>query len=105
MQLEDYKIKIPNPEISRKVQEKAFSLGYKWKSGASKIPSYLNYKALYLYKMNLNISHTETTGTYFREHRNKEISWEDFLKLPIKLPANFKIDITNISNDYQKKVN
>ena len=31
--MESYKIRIPNADISRQVQEKAFRLGYKWASG------------------------------------------------------------------------
>ena len=84
--MENYKIRIPNADISRQVQEKAFRLGYKWRSGGIYILEIPEIDWIILYgnssmqwRRNSQINPiNDTTGV----HLYPEISYQDFLALP-----------------------
>lgn len=77
--MESYKIRIPNADISRQVQEKAFRLGYEWPySGRNLV--YLSEGFKYFYE-NGRIS-AGTMPLSFNDNGNPEISYQDFLALP-----------------------
>lgn len=69
-----------NPELSKKVQEKAFELGYKWRIGDS--PRYFDRSCLYF--SDEHITHGESKEI-FKEHKYKEIFPSD---LNIKINSN-----------------
>lgn len=79
--MQDYKIRIPNTDISRQVQEKAFELGYKWASGDIEI-RYLNEETTF-YPRFIELVNNRM---YIPSGNNTlltipEISYQDFLRL------------------------
>lgn len=76
--MQDYKIRIPNADISRQVQEKAFELGYGRNRYLTNNPSDCNH--MYLYTDQSEPA-WGTTVEHFRNHSNPEISYQDFLRL------------------------
>jgi len=81
--MQDYKIRIPNAEISRQVQEKAFELGHIWASHSTEILITPGLDWIILYQ-NGTIQwrtdrqmQTSTTGVQYYP----EISYQDFLRL------------------------
>jgi len=106
--MQNYKIRIPNADISRQVQEKAFALGQTWASGGSEVfhPTGLDWIILY---ENGSIQwrtgrqmQTTTTGVQYYP----EISYQDFLKLGEIDVNNCKIRIPsgNIIFDLREKL-
>jgi len=83
-----------NPELSKKVQEKAFELGYSWTFGEKKIFSFLN--AIYFYPdKSLSLTVSEKSG-WFTSHDFKEIFPSDlgiYEKIP-ELPNT--IDVVDL---------
>lgn len=76
----NYKIEVFNEDISVKVQEHVFKLGYNWASGGSK-PNYLNRKFLMIKDSCLRYFDSETE---FNNSPLKEISITDFLRIKDK---------------------
>ena len=78
--MQSYKIRIPDPETSRRVQEKAFELGYKWHSGRNIIST--DRPCLW---MNNSSYICWSDLRYFNDPYNDrdipEISWQDFLAI------------------------
>ena len=79
--MQDYKIRIPNPEISRQVQEKAFELGYVWASGDANV-RYLD-ESRTDYPRFIGLSNDRM---FIPDERSiiltiPEISYQDFLRL------------------------
>ena len=75
--MQDYKIRIPNADISRQVQEKAFELGYTW---FRDVVAPFNFPIIYLYLINGRLNHG-TTENFFIQQHYPEISYQDFLRL------------------------
>jgi len=63
-----------NPELSKKVQEKAFELGWKWLSG--KQPKYLKSKSLNFDDIK-TISYSNENRSWFNNQSEREIFYED----------------------------
>lgn len=81
--MENYKIRIPNADISRQVQEKAFRLGCHWNGNNNN--RFFDASEIYLYpdlSFTRGISVYNDNRSYFDNHRNQEISYQDFLALP-----------------------
>ena len=70
------KIRIPNPETSRLVQEKLFTLGNKWNVGKKVLYTDSNF----LYATRGNLSHGMDEST-FNEIGHTEITVEELLNL------------------------
>ena len=101
--MQSYKIRISDPETSRRVQEKAFSLGHQWAS-EDQIIRFTDNPVLVI---------SESWGIYAPSLRNynncnhPEISWQDFLaigeekKIDIR---NCKIDLSSLRTyqDYER---
>ena len=102
--MQDYKIRIPNADISRQVQEKAFDLGYHWNGDLVGTRRILDASFLYLYS---NSAFTRGGDSiYFEHHGYTEISYQDFLKLGEIDVNNCKIKIPsgNIIFDLREKL-
>lgn len=78
--MQDYKIRIPNREIAKAVQDKAFELGYDWKISTQGVHVALVSECIFLYSDG-KITHMPTAQGVFDEHRNPEISYQEFLQL------------------------
>jgi hypothetical protein len=73
-----------NPELSKKVQEKAFELGWKWKSGHTQ-PMFLETKSLLFFE-DKTISYSDYDKSGFDEKKLKEIFASDlFSKAPTQV--------------------
>ena len=99
---ENIKIHCPTPDISKRVQEKLFELGYKW---ADSYPHTVKNPLHFLYAYTSRYGEpkviTRSTGIdindWFRSHRNKEIYYKDFLEeLSFQ---NCKISFEGLSTD------
>lgn len=77
--MENYKIRIPNADLRQQILGKAYTLGYSWDLG--KAPVTLLGAANKLYLSHNNITYGESDFV-FDNHRNQEISYQDFLDLP-----------------------
>jgi len=83
--MQDYKIRIPNVDVSRQVQDKAFELGYGRNRYLTNNPQECNH--IYLYADQTEPS-WGTTAEHFRNHANPEISYQDFLRLVEPITTN-----------------
>jgi hypothetical protein len=75
--MQNYKIRIPNVDISRQVQEKAFKLGHTWASGDRVI----RYTERGLLVINNNYGIYSPDSRLFDGLLETEISYQDFLRL------------------------
>ena len=78
--MDNYKIRIPNREVSERVQTKAFGLGYSWIYNSF---SFVNFSlsGIFVYENGKISANSASIGDYFENHKNTEISYQDFLKL------------------------
>lgn len=104
--MQDYKIRIPNAEISRQVQEKAFELGYIWASGDVRI-RYTDHEIAFYPRFIEIVSNR----IFIPAEGNTvltipEISYQDFLRLGEIDVNNCKIRIPsgNIIFDLREKL-
>ena len=85
--MNSYKIKINSPEESRKVQEHAVKLGYRWGGFTSNFIEKCGH-SFFLYENGSmtyyieDASENAKPSNFYNGHTNEEISVEDFLKLP-----------------------
>ena len=94
--MQEYKIKIPDKEISRQVQEKAFELGYDWNfnEGKHKIVGSAEFLPNYLVKaLTLNSNGNMYRTDYFDESHYSEISYQDFLNINNIMPEQKEITL------------
>jgi len=90
----NYKIACIDIAQAHDVQRKAFSLGYSWHdSGGQELTEI--WTSFYLYGES-NITATGKRDHYFEDHRNTEISPEDFLS-DMYLVKNCKIELNGLS--------
>lgn len=75
--MQEYKIRIPDPEVSRQVQEKAFELGYAWPSG-DKVIRHTERPILVIDNHWGIYSLDNQVSEYIRK---PEISYQDFLRI------------------------
>ena len=75
--MQDYKIRIPNAEISRQVQEKAFELGYLWASN----DNIVRYTERDLLVIGNDWGIYSPIELVFNNAPGREISYQDFLRL------------------------
>jgi hypothetical protein len=80
-----YKIRIPNEEASRQVQEAAFSMGYEW-AGFEKGVQNTQKPHLFFGESGRITWTGKSDGdvTHFNAHENEEIHWKDFIQLASK---------------------
>lgn len=83
MKIKELKLRISSEEQSRKVQDKAFSMGYFWSGQKDKLV-YRNESALFLFVGKLKGHKLLTFANkedVFNSSAKKEIEVEEFLKL------------------------
>lgn len=85
--MQKYKIRIPNAEVSRQVQEKAFELGYNWASG----DRIIRYTERGLLVINGVYGIYSPIDQRFHDLRETEISYQDFLRLGE--PTGYKVRV------------
>lgn len=92
--MQDYKIRIPNADISRQVQEKAFELGYPdWRAIKNSPIEFTDKPALWIDRLSMTYSDIE----FFNEDNNTtEISYQDFLRLGEVDVNNCKIRLSEL---------
>ncbi len=78
--MQDYKIRIPNREISKAIQAKAYELGYRWRIDTHGRYIALESECIFLHSDG-KITHMPTAQGVFDEHENPEISYQEFLHL------------------------
>ena len=96
--MQDYKIRIPNPEISRQVQEKAFELGYEWHGlNRGKLIQCTDKSQLWFDKDGrIAFGILESTWND-PDYTNIEISYQDFLRLGKQV--GYKIKMNGIESE------
>ena len=79
--MQDYKIRIPNTEVSRQVQDKAIELG--WGKNQYIYDNLGEDDGIFLFLYQSSLSHPSWSRDeyYFNQHHNPEISYQDFLRL------------------------
>lgn len=79
--MQDYKIRIPNTEVSRQVQDKAIELGWGKNQYIYDNLGEDDGIFLFLYQPSLSPPSWSRYEDYFNQHHNPEISYQDFLRL------------------------
>ena len=102
--MQDYKIRIPNPEISRQVQEKAFELGYEWHGfNKGKLIQCTDKSQLWFDKDG-RIAFGILKSTWNDpDYTNIEISYQDFLRLGEPITINNITTEKNMSGEVTLK--
>lgn len=99
-----YKIKIPNPNISWKVQKAAFRMGYDWDIGSG---IFKHTKEPYLYLWKDGAMTYGSREKVFKESPSEEIHWQTFINLSymrtITLENGKKVKISNESYEALSK--
>ena len=76
--MENLKIHVPTEEISEKVQRHAFGFNRGWRYGGKTV-KYTDAKFIFIYGED-QITFDDDEDL-FKDHENKEITWQDFLKV------------------------
>lgn len=82
--LHNTKIRVPDPSISKAVQERLFLLGYRWSSNGNHVTD-TNCKFLFL-KPSGSITRAERDAEFFDMHDHKEISIPELFAIPLNSP-------------------
>jgi len=96
--MQDYKIRIPNADISRQVQDKAIELG--WGKNQYCYDNIGNHEEIFIFLYSGRNSHPSWSRSedWFTAHWNPEISYQDFLKLGEIDVNNCKIRLSWVDN-------